>query len=324
MKKKIHFICVLVICLIMVPICSGAENAESDQTGDKIGVSIIDKNPYFASDMVGVMREQLSDLNMDILYHEPETYSASWQLEDIRGMLDDGISYLVVLPSAENQAFHSLMEEVAAAGVKIVLINYTEDEHDYAELEIRIDPVGEGRLCADKLAELFEGKQCRVVEIVEDARSILSTLRAKGFEQQAAQYDYLTIVEKGSGGGNAHSAQSVMETIVQRSGQISFNAIFSCTDEDGIGVMRALEEANLQPGTYYTLISIGGDEDVKKAIAAKKYTATVQYTEDLSLAAARAIRTAGGNVDDHERMITLQPVIVEVDNVTDYFSGVGQ
>ena len=79
--------------------------------------------------------------------------------------------------------------------------------------------------------------------------------------------------------GNRLTAQKATELTVADQ-EIDFNAVFAPSDEDGLGALQALKLADVQPGRDVALVSIGGIQDVVKAIITEEYLATVKSSPD--------------------------------------------
>ena len=79
------------------------------------------------------------------------------------------------------------------------------------------------------------------------------------------EHSNLYVSKRVESSGNRLTAQKVTESVIADQ-DIDFNAVFAQSDEDGLGVLQALKLAGMEPGEDVVIVSIGGIQDVFKAI----------------------------------------------------------
>ncbi len=278
-------ICFLLFAMLLIFLCVACGGKSSDRRetapNKRIAVSLIEANEAWVTDFMDGLISMAEENGMEVIYHAPKNHTSAWQMEDLEECLRSGISYLVLFP-ASKKGLDGILKKAREEDVRVILVTNKAAKYKDLDVGISIDYEGEGALCARILAEEFDGEEANIVEIRESTSSVISSLRSAGFEEELGKYPNLHIIEKGQGGGNAMSAKSVMEDIIRNRSDKVFHGIFSCSDEDGIGVLYALKLAGFRPGRDIRLVSVSGTQDVLKAIIAGEYTATV--TSDRSLA----------------------------------------
>ncbi len=290
-----------------------------DEAG-KVVVSIVEPDHALIADWIGRIREITESTGLKLVYDEPEQYSSSWQMRNINSYIDGerkDIRYLVLFPSSRTGLDH-ILETAERQGVKVILVMENAQDYNLCAAGISIDYQTQGKMCAEYLEELFHGKEVGIVEITESSGSRMSNLRSAGFRESAALYDNLTTLETGQGNGNINSTKSVLTDILQGRNKDKIDAVFSCSDEDGIGALYALKLAGYHPDKDLKIISIGGSQDVLKAIAAEEYTATIKPRDNLGDLIAADLKTLESGKDISPKYTAVENTLVTQATVSQY------
>ena len=103
--------------------------------------------------------------------------------------------------------------------------------------------------------------------------------RYMGFMHGVREHSNLYVSKRVESSGNRLTAQKVTESVIADQ-DVVFNAVFAQSDEDGLGVLQALKLAGMETGKDVVIVSIGGIQDVFKAIIAREYLATVKSSPE--------------------------------------------
>lgn len=153
------------------------------------------------------------------------------------------------------------------------------DREDYILGYAASDYYAEGELCADILARHFGIEPCHTMVIQGEKSSAMDWERYMGFMHGVREHSNLYVSKRVESSGNRLTAQKVTESVIADQ-DVDFNAVFAQSDEDGLGVLQALKLAGMEPGKDVVIVSIGGIQDVFKAIIAREYLATVKSSPE--------------------------------------------
>lgn len=254
------------------------EPAPAENSRLLVGFSQIETDNPWRTAQINSFREALLPNGMDFIYHEPDSYTVQWQLEDIRSLIREKVDYLVIVP-ADLSALTPVLQDAKDSGIPVILIDQsaeTIDQSYYVSL-ISADYLREGQICASLLADRFGDEPCRIVEIYGTESSPGAQARSKGFHQALTQYPNMEIIDVEYGNFDRVTAQKAMENALIKASNrgLPIDAVFAHSDEDGLGALQAIKVAGLQPGEI-SIVSINGIQDVCKAIIAGEYLGTVE------------------------------------------------
>jgi ribose transport system substrate-binding protein len=126
-------------------------------------------------------------------FQGPDQFDASLQTPIVNAIAAKKPDALLVAPT-DSKAMYAPIKAVADAGSKVVLVDTTLDQADFAVSQIASDNEGGGRAAAKALAEQIGGKGKVFVVNVKPGIST-TDLRAKGFEEEAKKLglDYVGV-----------------------------------------------------------------------------------------------------------------------------------
>lgn len=245
-----------------------------------IGFSQVETESPWRTAQLNSFRYAISPGEMRLVYHEPEEYTTAWQVQDVYQLIrKEKVDYLVVAPR-ETAPLQPALQEAMQAGIPVFLIEHMAREisrEDYTTL-ISTDYRREGELCAQLLAQRFDGQECNIVEIYGAPSSPVAQARARGFREEVQKHPNMRIIGVEYGNFDRIAAQKAMENALIRTAATRqrIDAVFAHSDEDGLGALQALKVAGKRPGVEIEIVSVNGVQDVCKAIIAGEYLATVE------------------------------------------------
>lgn len=283
MKKKRLIVILAVVCLLAVG-CTlifilQHEHAEATGTDSKpvrVAFSLAEGSNQWSNAFYEELVAAAERTKMELIYDEPTENTAEWQRKNIAELLAQDVDYLIVLPH-DTQMIDEVAAQAKAAGVRTILISSSKKADPRCDATVLIDFALEGRLCARILAELAGEQECRVLEILGPENSQIAAARSQGFREELAKHRNLKLTAHVQGSNSRISSNNaVAEYISSNYAAAPFDAVFACSDDDGLGALQALRNAGLRPGVDVSLLSINGTQDAMKAIAAGEYNATVR------------------------------------------------
>ena len=283
MRKKIIAVClaVMLACLLWLVKDRWSLPAaqETEHEGLRVGLSQAEPLTPWKTAQIKSFKEAARRRGAQLIYHAPEEESLEWQIEDIYGLLDADIDYLILIPSARN-GYDQVLLEARQRGVPVILAEQDVemepeyDREDYILGYVASDYYAEGELCADILARHFGIEPCHTMVIQGEKSSAMDWERYMGFMHGVREHSNLYVSKRVESSGNRLTAQKVTESVIADQ-DIDFNAVFAQSDEDGLGALQAIKVAGLPPGKI-SIVSINGIQDVCKAIIAGEYLGTVE------------------------------------------------
>ena len=273
-------------------------------------------NPWRIAETISI-QETVKAHGMEIAVRDADS-SVDKQISDCMELLDLPVDYLVLAPRVAD-GYQSVFQAAGERGIPVILVDRdTEGEagKDYL-CSIMADFELEARNCARILAEKFDGRPCRIVELTGTEESSVARIRSRTFREEIKKYPNMEIVLSASGDFVRTTAQTAMENILQTE-HPDFNAIFAHDDDTGIGAIQALKGAGLKPGTDVMVVSIAGQKDALKAIIAGELLASVECDPRLGERVCGAIES-DRNGKTVKKQITYTGMVYDISNAEKYY-----
>ena len=198
----------------------------------------------------------------------------SQQVTDISELTDQAPDCLIV-SAVKSIGLQAVLHRAAEKGVRIIMVDRFAVDVPPEDIlcSIGMDATWAGETCAQALAEYFGGREARILEVQGEAGASSSNGFALGFRNALCQYPNLQIAGVAYGAFDRVTAKRAIQTYGV-SNPNSFDAIFGHSDEDGIGAV----EAYLSTAVEMPIISIGGQDDARRALEAGRLWACLQVT----------------------------------------------
>lgn len=207
-----------------------------------IGASYMTMNNEFykiVSEEISARAEAEGDR---IVLRDP-ALDAGRQIEQIKEMICLGIDVLVVTP-VDWKSLESVLEEVRAKGIFIIVVDTNVNREDLADCTIISDNYNAGALVGQYFLT-----QCDKAKIIvmthESAKS--GQDRVKGFLDAIKGHKGIEVIEKIECEGQLEIAMPKLQEAINRG--IKFDNVFCLNDLASVGVVAALEENHLLGST---------------------------------------------------------------------------
>lgn len=299
----------------------GKDKSIQDTTSPvQVGLSITDSNYQWINDQISTFEKAASDNNMVLVHHNIDHPDSQKQINDINTLISQDISYLVIMPVDESVldvVFN--IEKIKSGDLPLIVIaDQIPDTAPYVFF-IQTNYREEGQTCARIISDIYAGKSCNLVEIKGPDNSYIATERYQGFHDEIENYSNIHIEATATSDFNRQTAQDALEQLIASETSPEIDAIFSCSDEDGLGILNALNLSGYFAHSDVTLVSIDGTQDILMAIAAGEYKATVQSSPRLGYAAFDLIAQLERGYDGTHRIL-LPYRIYDSDNALTYLT----
>lgn len=200
----------------------------------------------------------------------------SKQIQDIKGLIAQKPDALFIAPITEQLA--NVVRNAGKAGIPVFLLDRDVD-HSIAKpgtdfvTVIESDFVREGKRAAVAMATATGGK-AKIIELEGTTGASPAIDRKKGFDDAIKACSDMKVIVSQSGDFTRAKGQSVAETLLQSHPEAT--AIYAHNDEMALGAIAAIKSAGKTPGKDIKVVSIDGEKDGLKAVAAGDLVATVE------------------------------------------------
>jgi ribose transport system substrate-binding protein len=200
----------------------------------------------------------------------------SKQIQDIKGLIAQRPDVLFIAPITEQLA--NVIHDAAAAKIPVFLLDRDVDHSvakpgtDFVSV-IQSDFIQEGKRAAVAMAKATGGK-AKIIELEGTTGASPAIDRKKGFDEAIKACADLKVIVSQSGDFTRAKGQSVAETLLQSHPDAT--AIYAHNDEMALGAIAAIKSAGKVPGKDIKVVSIDGEKDGLKAVAAGDLFATVE------------------------------------------------
>jgi galactofuranose transport system substrate-binding protein len=260
------------------------------QTGKKtvIGFSQVGAENEWRVAMSRIMKETFAkEKDMELLFSDAQGKQEN-QLKALRSFILKKVDFIVFAPVVQT-GWDSILQEAKEAKIPVIIINRliktsTVKKEDYTVTFIGPDNVNAGRVAANFFVDKFKDAPgtINVVQLEGTVGASSAVERTAGFEQVIKAQSKLKLIKSQSGDFTRAKGKEVMEAFLKsaKAEGVKIDAVYSQSDDMGIGAMQAIEEAGLKPGKDIILVGIDGVKGAFEAMIAGKQAATVENPVD--------------------------------------------
>jgi ABC-type sugar transport system substrate-binding protein len=200
----------------------------------------------------------------------------SKQIADIKGLIAQKPDVLFIAPITEQIA--NVVKDAGAAGIPVFLLDRDVDHNvakpgqDFVTV-IQSDFIQEGKRAATQMAKATGGN-AKIIELEGTTGASPAIDRKKGFDDAITQCPGMQVVVSQDGDFTRAKGQSVAETLLQSHPDAT--AVYAHNDEMALGAIAAIKAIGKVPGQDIKVVSVDGEKDGIKAVAAGDLYATVE------------------------------------------------
>lgn len=249
------------------------------------------------------------------------TNDANLQVSQVETFVNEGVDVIVLLPT-DGAALTEAALKAMRAGVPVINVDREFSSPDAARVTVLGDNYGMGVSAGRFICEELGGKSDAVVAEIAGIDSLpLTQDRTRGFNEALSECG-LKVSARVAADFTIAGGQAVTEQLLSANPKI--DAIWNHDDDQGIGVLAAIDEAGRNEffmvggaGSLNAMNAIKADNTVLKATVI--YPAT-QAADGIALARLLAQGKSLGDIVSAgiPRRIVLDAPVVTKDNVDDY------
>ncbi|MEV8593450.1 substrate-binding domain-containing protein [Streptomyces sp. NPDC052013] len=263
--------------------------------------------------------EKYSDVTLEITEGSNDT---AQQIGQIETLINKKVDVLVILP-ADGKALTQVGLKAMRAGIPVVNLDRIFNTPQAYRCWIGGDNYGMGLNAGHYIGEQLKDKpNAKVVELAGLDNLELTQQRTQGFDDALKNYPNIKKVARQAADFTVESGQAKMAQLLQA--QRDFDALWNHDDDQGVGALRAIEQAGRDDflmvggaGAKSAMDAIKGGNSVLKATVLYPPTMAASAI-DLARALGQGKGVSGMAEMEIPTSLTLYSAVVTEDNVDQY------
>ncbi len=242
-----YIVSAVIVLTLMVAGCG--TNSESQEDG-KTQIAVIPKgttHQFWKSIHAGAEKAG-KELDVDIIWQGPlKEDDRQMQIQVVQNFISQGVDGIVLAP-LDSRALASPVKAAAGRQIPVVIIDSDLESDDFQSF-IATNNYEGGRMCAERMAGLLEGKgKIIVLRYMEGSASTVA--REKGFLETISGYDDIEILSDNQyAGATMEKAFQASQNLLNRFPEV--DAIFCPNESATHGMLRALQTAGKAGEVYF-------------------------------------------------------------------------
>lgn len=263
--------------------------------------------------------ETYADVTLEITEGSNDTAA---QIGQVKTLINKKVDVLVVLP-ADGKALTQVGLEAMRAGIPVVNLDRIFASPQAYRCWVGGDNYGMGLNAGHYIGEQLKDKQdAKVVELAGIDNLELTKQRSQGFADALKNYSNIKLVARQAAEFTVESGQAKMAQLLQA--QKQFDALWNHDDDQGVGALRAIEQAGRDEfimvggaGAKSAMDAIKADDSVIKATVLYPPTMAASAI-DLARALGQGKGVSGLSEMEIPTSLTLYSAVVTKDNIDQY------
>ncbi|WP_327233535.1 substrate-binding domain-containing protein [Streptomyces sp. NBC_01317] len=263
--------------------------------------------------------EKYSEVTLDITEGSNDTAA---QIGQVETLINKKVDVLVILPT-DGKALTQVGLKAMRAGIPVINLDRIFASPQAYRCYIGGDNYGMGVSAGNYIGEKLKGKSnAKVIELAGIDALELTQQRSQGFKDALKNYPNIKLVARQAADFTVESGQAKMAQLLQA--QSSFDALWNHDDDQGVGALRAIQQAGRKD---FLMVGGAGAKSAMDAIKADNSVvkATVLYPPTMAASAIDLARALGqakgiGGLAELEipASVTLFSAVVDKTNVDQY------
>lgn len=263
--------------------------------------------------------EKYSEVTLDITEGSNDTAA---QIGQVETLINKKVDVLVILPT-DGKALTQVGLKAMRAGIPVINLDRIFASPQAYRCYIGGDNYGMGVSAGNYIGEKLKGKaNAKVIELAGIDALELTQQRSQGFKDALKNYPNIELVARQAADFTVESGQAKMAQLLQA--QSSFDALWNHDDDQGVGALRAIQQAGRKD---FLMVGGAGAKSAMDAIKADNSVvkATVLYPPTMAASAIDLARALGqakgiGGLAELEipASVTLFSAVVDKTNVDQY------
>jgi ribose transport system substrate-binding protein len=196
-------------------------------------------SPFYQALACGA-KAKAKQLGLDLTVSAPDQFAADSQIPVVNAVAATKPAVAALVPT-DAKALITPMKQMADRGSKIITVDQTVEDSSFVQTQIVTDNAQGGRLAADAINELLNGKG-EVLVITQPPGSAAQDARTTGFEQELKKYPGITYLGPQYQSDDPQKAAEIVTSTL--SAHPSLSGIFATNDQGAIGALTGLRQAS--------------------------------------------------------------------------------
>lgn len=225
---------------------AGATTAATTAAAGKkiVGVMIADMSAQFQAYIADGMKEQAKKYPTIEFVFVDGKFDSGIQMSQAENFIAQKVDALIYIPG-DAAASKNLVDKVVAAKIPIIGVNTKVAEMDKLTTYAGSDTVESGKILMNGLAQVMGGKGA-IFEMQGFMGHEPQIERHNGIQEALKSYPDIQYIGQDTGEWSRDKGMQAMENVLNSDLKGKFTAVACHNDEMAIGVMKALEAANVK------------------------------------------------------------------------------
>jgi ribose transport system substrate-binding protein len=195
-------------------------------------------SPFYQALACGA-KAKAKELGLALTISAPDQFAADSQIPVVNAVAATTPAVAVVVPT-DAKALIAPMKQLADRGTKIVTVDQTIEDNSFVQTQILTDNAQGGRLAADAINALLDGKG-EVLVITQPPGSAAQDARTTGFEEQLKKYPGIVYLGAQYQSDDPQKAAEIVTSTLSAHPKLA--GLFSTNDQGAIGALTGLRQA---------------------------------------------------------------------------------
>jgi ribose transport system substrate-binding protein len=195
-------------------------------------------SPFYQALACGA-KAKAKELGLTLTISAPDQFAADSQIPVVNAVAATTPAVAAIVPT-DAKALIAPMKQLADRGTKIVTIDQTIEDSSFVQTQILTDNAQGGRLAADAINALHDGKG-EVLVITQPPGSAAQDARTTGFEEELKKYPGIVYLGAQYQSDDPQKAAEIVTSTLSAHPQLA--GLFSTNDQGAIGALTGLRQA---------------------------------------------------------------------------------
>ncbi|HEY6732188.1 MAG TPA: ABC transporter substrate-binding protein [Roseiarcus sp.] len=195
-------------------------------------------SPFYQALACGA-KAKAKELGLALTISAPDQFAADSQIPVVNAIAATTPAVAVIVPT-DAKALIAPMKQLADRGTKIVTVDQTIADNSFVQTQILTDNAQGGRLAADALNALLDGKG-EVLVITQPPGSAAQDARTTGFEEELKKYPGIVYLGAQYQSDDPQKAAEIVTSTLSAHPKLA--GLFSTNDQGAIGALTGLRQA---------------------------------------------------------------------------------
>lgn len=195
-------------------------------------------SPFYEALACGA-KAKAKELGLDLTVSAGDQFAADLQIPVVNAVAATKPAVAVIVPT-DMQALIGPMKQIAEMGSFVVTVDQTVGDNSFVQTEILTDNEAGGKLAADAMNKLLDGKG-KVLVITQPPGSAAQDARTTGFEEELKKYPGIEYIGAQYQSDDPQKAAEIVTSTLSAHPDLA--GIFSTNDQGAIGAITGLKQA---------------------------------------------------------------------------------